>query len=409
MDRKTIWYIHEYNQLPGSNWRKSRSTAICEILSKEYNVIWWTASFDHHSKTQRPVGEIKISDSFKIEVIRTTGYKKNISIRRFIRDNQFTHNLKKEIKKFPAPDLIITDGNPIRFCEPENGYVMQHKTPVIVDMNDIWPDIIEMMAPRVIKPLAHIALLPIYIKRNKFYKKADAFISTGKHHLEELMRMPGDDRKRLNACVYNGIDVTYFRSLLNKQLSEDISIRAKKEGDIWCVFSGTLGSNYDVELIIQAAKHFETNNNRIRFFVTGNGPQRDSIEKAYRELRNLDYLGVVSYENLVALYGKCDIGLAPYKASDSIDMPDKLFDYFAAGLAVICSLGRDAGDYVIKQDTGLKYEAGNPSDFIKCIQALAENQNILEKKKSNSYEIGGKFDVKEQMAQLSDIVKRILQ
>ena len=405
--KKTIWYIHEYNQIPSTTWRKSRSTIICETLSKKYNVFWWTASFDHHTKTQRPVGEIIISDSFKIVVVKTSGYKKNVSLKRFARDKSFARNMKKAVVSYQQPDLIITCGNPFRYCEPENILTKDNNIPVIVDMNDIWPDIIEMAMPRLLKPLIHLCLLPMYKKRNSFYRRANAFISTGSHHLNELISMPGDNKERMAACVYNGIDVKAFRCLLSGKVSDNLKIPDKQNNEIWCIFSGTLGSNYDIELIIKTAEYYSKNNKNVKFFITGNGPLKEYVEKKTNVLNNLRYLGIISYEDLVALYGKCDIGLAPYKVSDSIDMPDKLFDYFAAGLATICSLNRDAGYYISKFNTGEVYQANSFDSFISKIDLLMNKENLY-LKKQNSFNLGEMFDVNKQMEKVDKIVDELL-
>lgn len=405
--RKTIWFINEYNPIPGAQWKKSRSATICELLSEKYNVIWWTASFRHETKTHMPLGEIVISDSFKIEVVKSTSYKKHVSFKRIVRDNSFGKHLKKEIQKWPIPDLIITNGNPIRFCSPEYWYVKKHNVPVIVMMDDIWPDVIEMVLKGPMKPFIHLALLPMYKKRNKFFRYSNGFVATGTHHLNDLINMPGDGKIRKNECVYNGIDVFKFRELLHNKPSDSLNLPNKKDGEIWCVYSGGFGANYDIELIAKAAEYFEKTNPNIKFFLTGTGPLKSYVEQKSKELSNFTYLGLVSFEDLVALYGLCDIGLAPYKSGESIDMPDKLFDYFAAGLAVICSLNKDAGDYLNKYQAGLIFEPKNLQSFIKSIETLLDN-NTLVQAKHNSYELGPTFDVRKQMPKFVRMVDEIL-
>lgn len=58
------------------------------------------------------------------------------------------------------------------------------------------------------------------------------------------------------------------------------------------------------------------------------------------------YLGKLKPESLSYLYNKSDVGLSIYTEISNVEMPDKFYDYTAAGLPVINSLKGEVGNIV---------------------------------------------------------------
>ena len=61
------------------------------------------------------------------------------------------------------------------------------------------------------------------------------------------------------------------------------------------------------------------------------------------------YLGKLKPESLSYLYNKSDVGLSIYTEISNVEMPDKFYDYTAAGLPVINSLKKERLGNIVKR------------------------------------------------------------
>ena len=88
-------------------------------------------------------------------------------------------------------------------------------------------------------------------------------------------------------------------------------------------------------------------------------------------------------------------------------MPDKFYDYFAGGLAVLNTLKGEVKEYIESNELGFQYQAGDANDLFDKVKALSESVK-LERAKKNAYTIGQQFDVVEQVKKLSVMISGII-
>ena len=87
-----IWLINPYGPIPSEAWRTYCFPLIAEVLSAEgHEVTWWTSNFAHHFKKFRSDDwlDVEAWDNFRIRLVPTTGYRKNIGVGRAVRDAVF--------------------------------------------------------------------------------------------------------------------------------------------------------------------------------------------------------------------------------------------------------------------------------------------------------------------------------
>jgi len=401
--------VYPYGPIAGEAFRDSRYTLFGKELAQcEYSVVWWTTNYSHVEKIYRTKGwkDIEVSDNFVTRLVPTTPYKKNISIRRLIFEHFFAANMGKKFNKLEAPDMIITAGtgmlNAFRPCWP---YAKKHNIPLVYDIMDI--SLVDTYMSRNHKLLAPFVKLINSISRkreNAFFNAVDGISALGTNQLQYAIRRAGD-RDIQKCLVYNGINVREFRNAMSTNtISEKIGI--KEQGWIWCIFTGSLGPSYDIKTIIECAQKCEKNGDKVLFLIAGNGPQREAVERAELECENIKYLGFMALSDLAPFYRKCDIGLCAYAAYSTVDMPDKFYDYCAAGLAVINSLNGEVKDYIIKNSLGAQYQAGDVNSLYSEIKNISD-ENILKIFKRNAYQIGDQFDISSQVKHLSEMVASV--
>ncbi len=399
--------------IPEEKWREYRFTIIGNYLSSlGHNVTWYTSSFSHHFKKQRSTGwqDIIINENFKITLVPTPGYNKNVSFGRIYRDLVFSYKLYKS-KLVEKPDLVLYSESPLTFGYAGYKIAKREKVPAIFDQMDLWPELIVNSFPKKIQGLINAFFYPVYNNRKNIYQNLDGFISLAKPYLDIPLTIASNLKSIPHDVIYNGIDVEEFRNnlqpdeLLLKLLPE------KKEKEIWFTFAGTLGPSYDILNLLEVAKTLESKEiTNIKFLIAGDGPLRKNVEEFISNSTSgiINYLGKLKPENLSYLYSRSDVGLSIYTAISNVEMPDKFYDYTAAGIAILNSLKGEVGYFVANENAGINYQPGKKESLLNEILFLAENEDKRKEYARNSNRIGLIFDKNHQIKKLGPIIVAVM-
>ena len=86
------------------------------------------------------------------------------------------------------------------------------------------------------------------------------------------------------------------------------------------------------------------------------------------------FLGRLENQEALRVVATADVGLVPHHADESWNttIPNKLFDYMAAGLPVITSDAVPAARVVRSTGSGLVYRSQDSGDLARCVRAMAD-------------------------------------
>jgi glycosyltransferase involved in cell wall biosynthesis len=128
------------------------------------------------------------------------------------------------------------------------------------------------------------------------------------------------------------------------------------------------------------------------------------VAAAAASCEQLIFLGKLSPERLAGVYSQCDIGLAAYSHTSNVEMPDKFYDYTAAGLAIINSLRGEVSSKIREHDIGFQYEASDHIDLVDKLRLLVTDPELLARLRENSFRVAMEYDVQHQYAQLVEFI-----
>ena len=167
--------------------------------------------------------------------------------------------------------------------------------------------------------------------------------------------------------------------------------------------------NYDLPTILRCAERIQEFGHPIRILLAGDGPLRPLVEATIRErkLHSITYLGRLDVDVLCRLYAQCDLALSTYVANSTVSMPIKAYDYFAAGLPQVNSLGRDLGELIRRHQLGLQYEPGNPESLLAALVTLANNPQLRLIARINALAISPSFDWRRQYGKAVRFIEKI--
>jgi hypothetical protein len=142
--------------------------------------------------------------------------------------------------------------------------------------------------------------------------------------------------------------------------------QVKLEGERWIVYVGTVSLNYDLSVVLEVASRFP----RDVFWILGDGEALPALRAAASASRldNVRLPGRMPYGELANLIARADVGLLGLNALARVRFPYKTFDYLAAGLKVVTSIGAgELHDLIATERLGEFYVEGDAPSLAKAL------------------------------------------
>jgi glycosyltransferase involved in cell wall biosynthesis len=206
-----------------------------------------------------------------------------------------------------------------------------------VEIRDLWPAIFVELGVltnrRVIRLLERLELAA--------YAAADQVVVVSEGFRDDLIRR-GVPPAKVHT-IRNGVDIDRF----TPAAVADPAVRARLgagPGDCLVLYAGTHGISQGLSMIADAAA--ELSGQPIRFAFVGDGADKRRLERRIAELglRNVVLLPSVPNAEMPGLLAAADVCLVPLRQVPlfATFIPSKMFEYLAAGKAVIGSVTGEA-------------------------------------------------------------------
>ena len=218
------------------------------------------------------------------------------------------------------------------------------RVPFVLEIRDLWPESLGVAGRR-----RGPGYLGLWMVARFLYRVASRIVVLARG-VEAYLQRLGVPASRI-VYVPNGADLSAFAA------------PTPREGDaLRIVYAGAHGPANGLETVLGAAKLLREDR-RVRIVLVGDGPAKAALVQQARhdQLANVEFLEPVSKARIPQLLASCDAGLMVLKDVPLFAFgvsPNKLFDYWGAGLPVVCNVPgevagwvRDAGGGVQADDT----------------------------------------------------------
>lgn len=217
--------------------------------------------------------------------------------------------------------------------------------PFVFEVRDLWPE--SLLAAGGHKGLLYHLLNGI---AKYLYRRAERVVVLAEGSVDYLVRA-GVPRSKL-VLVPNGVDADRFPE-------RDES----RQKTFTIVYAGAHGPANGLDAVLDAAQLLK-DRSYIQFRLIGSGTSKTLLEEDARRrgLSNVRFEDQVSGSEIPRVLSEADAGLMVLRDSPLFSFavsPNKLFDYFAAGLPVICNVPGEVSDLLRRANAGV--QARDPS------------------------------------------------
>ncbi len=188
-----------------------------------------------------------------------------------------------------------------------------------------------------------------------------------------------------------------------REIKGEIDLRKKfdiAKNKTILIYQGILSGGRGLRKTVSALKNIPD----AVFVIAGDGPLRADLEKLAEKEKmraRVFFTGMVPNEKLLEYTASADIGIALIEnisVSYYYALPNKLFEYLAAGLPVIVSSLPQMKKIVERYDVGFAIDPENETELANAIKKLTADKNLYARFKANAQSAAAELNWEKEFA-----------
>jgi glycosyltransferase involved in cell wall biosynthesis len=375
-----IWLIAVGEPLPTDEGavRLLRTGLLARLLvDRGHEVLWWSSTFDHSKKRHRADQDTttQLEPSYRLALLHSVGYSRNLSPARILNHRGIAAKFAKQAPGEKEPDVILTSFPTIELSLEAVRYGKRRGIPVIVDVNDIWPDFFLDVLPSPLRPLGALALRQMVRQTRETLRDATGITAVSETYLRWGLEYAGRCREPGDGMF----PLAYPRPSVPGEQVRAAGERLREQGvdpsKLICWFIGSFGKMYDLATPIQAARVLAARGEKgVQFVFSGDGERRAAWTRMAEGLPNVVFTGWVELPQIAYMMSVAGIGLAAYARVAPQSLSYKLFEYLSAGLPVLSGLEGETKTLLERHDCGASYRPEDAGSLLDCLERLLRDE-----------------------------------
>jgi glycosyltransferase involved in cell wall biosynthesis len=402
-----VWLLQIGEILPIQKGARRLRTAVLadKLTERGHNVLWWASAFDHFGKKWifRKDIEFQVNERLRIKALKGMGYRKNISLSRFIDHRMIAWKFRKFAHGIEKPDVIVASMPSYDLAFEAARYAKRYRIPVLVDIRDQWPDIFIENVPPGFRRMVRLILKNEFSMLKLLLGMADGLVSMTDPLLKWGLSYAGRERTWKDKVFYLG----YRKGELvdNERTRKIYELGKVLSGKFVVTFVGTFGTYHNPSLLIDCAKEFEGED--IRFVLAGDGELLQELKEKASSLSNVFFPGWLDQNQITVLLKHSQIGVCPSgQIENKVFFPNKVFSYLAEALPILSSFRGEIQEVIDEYKVGYSYD--DLESLVNGIKALYNDSDLYGKMSVNALRLfREKFDADKIYVEYAQHVERI--
>ncbi|MGE0845992.1 MAG: glycosyltransferase [Flavobacteriaceae bacterium] len=352
--------------------------------------IWWASSFSHQEKRHLDLSNAPATcgDGVELAFMHGRAYRANVSVSRLLNHREEAADFLRQAARRPRPDLIFCAYPTIDLAAASVAFGRRHAIPVVIDVRDLWPEVFLDVSP-LPRPLTRLALAPLYARARRALAGATAITAITEPFLDAALALAGRERRADDRVV----PLAYDRHAHDaaaigaaERFWREQGLRLDGSETIVCTFLN-LSDVPRFDTLVGALEHLPAGAaESIRVVVAGSGVKLDWLKKAASGDPRLIVPGRIGGAEISALMRHAAAGLLPYpnRRDLLISYPNKVGEFFSAGLPVISTLDGTTGALLRERDCGVVVPEDDPAALARAMAELTGDEKARRRMSANA-------------------------
>lgn len=360
---QNVWIIKDTEPIHGFEVtrRLFRYSSLYFFLkSKNLDIKIISSNYDHFKKKFKSIQYNNTpANEDGIYFIKTSKYKKHVSIARLLNQYNTAKNFKRLTTLLDKPDIIVCSIPSIELALKVANYSKNNNIPIIIDIVDLWPDLFKDVMPRLMWwcIFPYVALLRYNLKQ--IFQITDAISGLTESYIKWAI-----ENYSLNKDFYSKPIFLGFSNTPISNVSNGFNL----------IFLGTISRQFDFNTLIASAQTLTD----VEFNIVGDGDLFEHLKAKSIHLNNVIWHGWKEKDELHILLLNATIAIMPYKNLPHFqkNITNKFSEYLSYGLPILTGVSGEMRDLLEKHNCGEFY-----SNTEELIQKVLNYKNIPEKLK----------------------------
>ena len=370
-----IAVANPFDPLPGEPVPPARYASLCRVLAgRGHEVHWFSSDFSHLFKRPRDVEALTAAarqGGYRLTLAPTRPYHTNISPARLLSHRLLTRRLRRTwsseglrydvvLASLPTSGIAMAAAELAHRCNSQ----------LVLDVQDLWPETFERFWPPSLRWANRVAFAPLASQVRRAYRRADALVGVADGYIDHAK--PYLRPNVPTAMIPLGVDLDAFDRFRRPldQLGLD-----RPGSQVWLFVSGSLGRYVWVEAIVALMSELHRRDpQRYRVNIVGSGDAEKDLRQAVSGLPNVRMHGRVSEELFASLATASDVALLPIRPDAQVFLPNRVFQYFAAGLPILSTIPGQLQRLLAEHQAGITCDGDNASAMADAVDELARRR-----------------------------------
>lgn len=305
------------------------------------------------------------------------------------------------VARMPAFDVLLASSTPLTVGLV--GLVARHlrKKPWVFELRDLWPDF-----PVRAGYLKNRLLIWIASAFEKWFYHDAARITAISQRMCDYLVERGIPADKL-VFIPTGVDLA---AAVNSKPDEEWWRRQEEvpDGCLRAVYLGAHGPANGLDYVLNAACYLKPQD-RIKLVLIGDGVEKPRlVQHAHeRKLDAVTFLPPVRRERVPGILQAADVALMIDQVAPGAEtsLPNKFFDYLAAGLPTITNNPAELWDHLQQASAGVLVDDRHPERLAEALRELRDNREQARQMGQRALELAlAKFDRQNLHRQWEDVL-----
>jgi glycosyltransferase involved in cell wall biosynthesis len=382
-----VWLIDIGDPLPlfHPEDRRFRAGNIAEhLMEAGHHVTWWGSTFDHARKRHEAKGDLcaEVSPRLTYRAMRATSYARNVSFERVVNHWLIGRKFRRYARSEVKPDVIVCSFPTLDLAFEAARYGESNGVPVLLDIRDLWPQVMLDVVPRGLAGVGKIALAPYFWMASQACRRATGLMGITPGFVEWGAACAGRPLTLLDRHFplanerWSPTQEELARSRRNWHS------RGLGEADFILCLAGSLGTRrlLDLDTVVVAARELRERRPNCKFVLCGTGDSLEYYRVLARDCENVTLPGWVDRSDIWALLHMASVGLVPYPSTYSgvRSYPIKVIEYLSAALPILSSLDGSLAALLLRSGCGITYPNRDSKGLTRAVLDLTADSPRLE-------------------------------